>query len=114
MLLSEVTVTAGAVWGGLWLWGHDHGGWAVAAWLFAAAMVASVVSTAITDEKPFKELLGPLVGASVGAAYLLGLGWFVWGLHAGGSDGAAVLTAIVGLWGVPIALAVVVNRIRGE
>jgi hypothetical protein len=114
MLVSEVLlIGAGAV-GGYWLWGHAHPVWAVAAWVFAAAVVVSIVGTIITEERPLQEFAGSFVVGILGAAYLAGLGGFCRWLWQSGNSGWAVLAGIFGLWGVPLGVAMILNRIRGE
>ncbi len=114
MMVAEVAAIGGCAAGGVWLWGHGHGGWAVAVWVFAALTVASIASTAIVDDIPLKEVAARVGVGLVGGGYLLGLAWGCWWLHQSGSDGLAVLAGIFGLWGVPLGLAVVMRKIRGE
>jgi hypothetical protein len=114
MLMSEVAITAGGIWGGIWLWGHQHPVWAVACWLLAGLMVVAVVSTAIEEKPPAKELAGKFAVAFIGAGYLFGLGFGCWRLWTSGYDGSAVLLGIFGLWGVPLGLAAILNRFRKD
>jgi hypothetical protein len=114
MLIGELLSIGGGAVGGYWLWGHGHPVWAVAAWIFAAGMVVSIVSTIVTEERSFKELAGSLAVGLLGAAYLAALGGFCWWLWQSGNSGWAVLAGIFGLWGVPLGLAMILNRIRGE
>jgi hypothetical protein len=114
MLMSEVLLAGGAVVGAPWLWRHEHPVFAVALGGFAALTVVSVVTTAVSEKRPWKELLGAFAVAVLGAGYLSGLAWACWGLWSSGNSGWAVLAGIVGLWGVPLGLAFVLGRFRGE
>jgi hypothetical protein len=108
MMVGEVALVSGAGGGGVVLWNAEHPWLAIGAWALAALVLSVIVMTAIVERAtyPPRQVFGNFAIAMAATAYLGAVGWGAYALHQADHDGLALLAVIAGLWGGPIALAV--------